>query len=116
MKLNSIDKSDLPLWQPSGMHCCVQGALHWISWWLLWVKRFAHPFTKSTFPTGIKENPETIYPKRTQNVYSFQNSRPALSRDFKISSQEEYFISQNSKHEFVTYQSFTTIVICYKLY
>lgn len=97
VKSNFIDKSDLPLWQPGGMHCYVQGALHWISWWLLWVKRFAHGFTKSTFPTGIEENPETIYPKRTQTGYSFQNSRPALSRDVKISSQGEYFISQNSK-------------------
>lgn len=96
MKSNSIDKSDLPLWQPSGIHCCFgwQG-LHWISWWLLWVKKFAHGFSKSTFSTGIEENPETIYPEEHRIYIHFKT--PGLSKDFKISSQEEYFISQNSK-------------------
>ena len=55
-------------------------------------------FTKSTFPPGIEENSEVDYSKRTLNGFSFQNSRQALSRDLRVSSQEEYLISQNSMH------------------
>lgn len=55
-------------------------------------------FTKSTFPPGVEENSETDYSQSTPNGFSFQNSRQAISRAIKISSQEDYFISQNSKH------------------